>query len=181
MRLTRSIRGYGSDNPTPGGGIVFLNDIGRLGAPREGKGDKRMTMVAVRERPLETERQVTAAQAIRMECRSCCRTTPRNCPTETCKLSPNVFKCRSSAKRIGAHCRDCAGEARPIDCTGRVLKRNGNVMIGSYYLCWLHPFRLGKNPYRPKWGSPHPNSLAALRSRGQNPALKSTISYGVGG
>jgi len=83
---------------------------------------------------------VTASQAIRKECRSCQpgqRMTPEGCETKACKLSPNAFECRSSVKRIAAHCRDCNGDDHPRECTGRLL--HGKT-------CPLHPFRLGKNP-----------------------------------
>lgn len=129
--------------------------------------------------------KMTAAQAIGWECNSCCpgqRMTPSRCPTTVCKLSPDVFRCRSSVKRIKAHCLDCA--ARDLEgtaheavrqCTGQLLQENGN---GG--MCWLHPFRLGKNPDRPKRGAVHPNSIAALRSRGREPSQERRSPPGQG-
>jgi len=95
---------------------------------------------------------VSAARAIKRECRFCSGGPQSACRTETCKLHPSVFECRSSVKRIKAHCLECAahgsGETRHEavrNCSGRLLRENGN---GGK--CWLHPFRLGKNPNRPK-------------------------------
>ena len=89
---------------------------------------------------------MTAAEAIKATCRSCQpgqRMTPEKCATTTCKLSPNVVKVRSSVKRIAAHCRECNGGDHPRVCEGRLLDRG---------TCLLHPFRLGKNPHKPKRG-----------------------------
>jgi hypothetical protein len=117
--------------------------------------------------------------------------TPSKCPTKVCKLSPEVFRCRSSVKRIKAHCLDCT--VREIDgtalkavraCTGRLLRENGN---GG--MCWLHPFRLGKNPDRPR-RTPAPDlgkkgprsSRDIVTDNGQTsePGPGSTISPGKG-
>ena len=140
--------------------------------------------------------KVTAAQAIGRECKSCCpgqRMTPSKCPTKVCKLSPEAFQCRSSVRRIKAHCLDCA--VREIDgtalkavraCTGRLLRENGNG--GT---CWLHPFRLGKNPDRPRH-TPAPDlgkkgaEVLAKYRRGQRPDIGNRVRIddllrGIGG
>lgn len=129
--------------------------------------------------------QVTAARAIGRECNSCCpgqRMTPSKCPTKVCKLSPEVFQYRSSVKRIKAHCLDCA--VRELDgtaikavraCTGRLLRENGT---GG--MCWLHPFRLGKNPDRPR-RTPAPDlgkkgaEVLARYRRGQRPDIGNRV------
>ena len=98
--------------------------------------------------------KTTAAQAIRRVCRGCY--PPRDgttCGTKVCKLSPEVFKCGSSVMRIRQHCLDCAAHdtgaerspATVTACDGVVHRDNGND--GR---CWLHPYRLGRNPDRPK-------------------------------
>jgi hypothetical protein len=110
-------------------------------------------------------KHLTASQAIRRECRRCGGVTPEQCWTRICKLSPNVYECRSKVKRIRAHCLDCAaldiGET-PFQavksCNGLLLRGNpgGNV-------CFLHPYRFGKNPNRPKYKLTSAN--LAFRSR----------------
>ncbi len=95
---------------------------------------------------------MTAAQAIMETCRTCQpgqRMTPEKCTTTSCKLSPNALSCRSSVKRIATHCRDCNGDDHPRECTGRLL--DGGT-------CPLHPFRLGKNPHKPK-RTPRPSDF----------------------
>ena len=139
-------------------------------------GAKEAAVTAIDE--VKTMEKLTAAQAIRRECKSCSGTTPKNCPTELCKLSPDVFPCRSSVKRIAAHCKDCSGENPPITCKGLLLRPNGNVRIEEYSLCWLHPFRLGRNPYKPK-REPTPHQKAfGQRARGQKPALETRSTWG---
>lgn len=104
---------------------------------------------------------LTPRKAIRMECRWCSAVTPEKCLTRVCNLSLNVFKCRSSVRRIRAHCLDCAsldlGETPAhavLTCNGRLMRKNGNRMEGTWSICWLHPYRLGKNPDRPKRRTP---------------------------
>ena len=97
---------------------------------------------------------MTAAQAIHKECRACTGNARSKCISATCKLRPENFKYRSSVKRIAAHCRECAisDSGRSLKavkyCTGQLLRENGNGKM-----CWLHPFRMGKNPNRPKRAS----------------------------
>ena len=122
------------------------------------------------------------AQAIKAECRRCKGGQLFRCESKVCKLSPDAYTCRSSVRRIGAHCRDCNGDDHPRECVGRYL--DGTT-------CGLHPFRLGKNPERPKRTlSPEQRAkmeatLAKNRSRivGQMrfQAVGSTISSGVRG
>ena len=95
---------------------------------------------------------ILPAQAIKRECRFCIGAAQANCTTTICKLHPDVFKCRSSVKRIKAHCQNCvvrdlSGSVHQAvrDCTGELLRNNGNGKI-----CWLHPYRFGRNPSRPK-------------------------------
>lgn len=120
---------------------------------------------------------LTAAQVIRKECRFCIGAAQENRTTTVCKLHPDVFKCRSSVKRIKAHCQDCAvrdlsGSVYQAvrDCAGILLRDNGNGKI-----CWLHSYRLGKNPSRPK----RPPTLSQFPKRLTDPAdfqvVESTI------
>jgi len=126
---------------------------------------------------------LTAAQAILKECWSCIGNSRSKCASRVCKLRPENFKCRSSVKRIRAHCLDCAaldiGEtpAHAVKtCIGKLLRENGNGKM-----CWLHPFRFGKNPNRPKRTSP-PQGFALrppIPMRFQR--VESTISNGARG
>jgi len=127
---------------------------------------------------MNTSGALTAAQAIRKECRFCTWTAQANCTTKVCKLHPDVFKCRSSVKRIKAHCQDCAvrdltGNIHQAvrDCTGELLRDNGNEKI-----CSLYPFRFGKNPTRTKYPSPPKRKPSVIPNRGRNTAAGSTIS-----
>jgi hypothetical protein len=143
--------------------------------------------------------KMTAAEAIRNECRACQpeqRMTPEKCETTMCKLSPNAFECRSSVKRIRTHCLDCAAldflpgtnvlespQSAVKKCEGRLLRENGNAVRWTDAdgvergVCFLNPYRFGKNPHRPKKRS-HPGDFkpSKTRARGQNPTLESTIS-----
>ena len=104
---------------------------------------------------------ITAAQAIRYECRCCIGAAQSSCNTKVCKLHPGVFECRSSVKRIKAHCLECAaqdiGESPRVavaGCSGRLLRENGNEIRWTgpagveRGICFLHPYRFGKNPRR---------------------------------
>ena len=109
---------------------------------------------------------LTAAQAIRKECRFCIGAAQANCTTAVCKLHPDVFKCRSSVKRIRAHCLECAAQdihetkfEAVATCNGHLLRENENeirwtdadgVERGA---CFLHLYRVGKNPDRRKMSS----------------------------
>jgi len=134
---------------------------------------------------------LTAAQAIKRECRWCSGVTPEKCWTTVCKLSPNVYKCRSSVKRIKAHCQDCG--ARDIGetpykavatCNGHLLRENGNTVRWTDSdgkergVCFLHPYRFGKNPGRTKYPSPPRRKQAATPARGPKSAPESTIASG---
>lgn len=87
---------------------------------------------------------LTPKQAWTKECRWCSNCPPGRCLTTVCKLSP-VFIFPSTLKRIKAHCQECAGEDGPKTCDGKLERPNANGNI-----CFLHPFRLGKNPSRKK-------------------------------
>jgi hypothetical protein len=71
--------------------------------------------------------------------------------------------------------RDLEGTAHEAvkACTGLLLCENGNGCV-----CWMHPFRLGKNPYRtkrtpaPDLGKKGAEVLARYR-RGQQPEAAS--------
>jgi hypothetical protein len=91
---------------------------------------------------------ITAARAIRLECQFCMGNhyAQSLCASKICKLRLGMFSIRSSAKRIAAHCLDCAENAQAVKgCTGILGRDNGNKKT-----CWLHPFRLGMNSTRPK-------------------------------
>ena len=111
--------------------------------------------------PIQKSEATTAAQAITRECWWCSGVSPKKCWTIACKLSPVAFQCRSSVKRIKLHCLECA--ARDIKeserhavqtCTGHVIRENGNPVRwnekdgAEHGVCWLHPYRFGKNPAR---------------------------------
>jgi hypothetical protein len=131
---------------------------------------------------------LTAAQAIRKECRFCVGAAQSHCTTTVCKLHPAVFKCRSSVKRIRAHCLECAaqdiGETRfeaIATCTGHLLRENGNTARWiaadgvERGICFLHPYRFGRNPTRTKYPSPPKRKPSATPARGRNTAQGSTI------
>ena len=106
---------------------------------------------------------MTPAEAIKRECRWCIGAVQANCTTVVCKLHPAVFKCRSSVKRIRAHCLDCAAQdinetkyEAVATCNGRLLRENGNTVRWTdpdgveRGVCFLHAYRFGKNPSRRK-------------------------------
>lgn|GEM_PF-1490748 len=108
----------------------------------------------------------TAAQAIRKECRFCIGAAQANCTTAVCKLHPDVFKCRSSVKRIRAHCLECAAQdihetkfEAVATCNGHLLRENENAVRWiddeerERGVCFLHLYRVGKNPDRRKMSS----------------------------
>jgi len=76
---------------------------------------------------------MTPAHAIKAECRRCNGGSRRKCESKVCALNKPGYK----LLRIKAHCRECNGDDHPSECTGRLL--NGEI-------CFLHPFRLGRNP-----------------------------------
>ena len=136
---------------------------------------------------------LTAAKVIRKECRFCIGAAQANCTTTVCKLHPNVFKCRSSVKRIKTHCQDCAvrdlsGSVHQAvrDCTGRILRENGNPVRWTDKdgqergVCFLHPYRFGKNPTRAKYPSPPQRKRSATPARDRNTAQGSTITLEIG-
>ena len=91
---------------------------------------------------------ISAAKAISGECRYCQpgkSMTPAKCSSRVCQLNPGVWTgARSKLQQIKAHCLECAGTTQAVkDCEGVLLRDNGNGKV-----CWLHPFRLGKNPAR---------------------------------
>jgi hypothetical protein len=92
---------------------------------------------------------MSAATAIRQECRSCNTLSQNQCVTKVCQLHPNVWTGkRSKVRQIKAHCLDCVGTIQQVkDCTGKLLRPNDN---GN--MCYLHPYRTGKNPARKKSG-----------------------------
>jgi hypothetical protein len=131
---------------------------------------------------------LTAAQVIRKECRFCIGAAQTNCTTTVCNLHPAVFKCRSSVKRIRGHCLYCV--AQDIDetaykavatCDGHLLRENGNTARWTDAnglergVCFLHPYRFGKNPTRTKYPSPPKREPSATPARGRNTAQESTI------
>ena len=85
---------------------------------------------------------LTPSKAIGKECRWCKGGGRWKCESKVCALNRPGG---SSLRKIAAHCRECNGDDKPINCTGRHL--DGTI-------CLLHPFRLGKNPYRPRTLSP---------------------------
>jgi transcriptional regulator with XRE-family HTH domain len=106
---------------------------------------------------------MTPAQAIRAECRWCIGAAQSNCTTTVCKLHPAAFKCRSSVKRVRAHCLDCAAQdlhetrhEAVATCDGHLLRENGNEIRWTDSegvergVCFLLPYRFGKNPSRRK-------------------------------
>lgn len=100
---------------------------------------------------------LTPKQAWIKECRWCSNCPPGRCLTTVCKLSP-VFIFPSTLQRIKAHCLNCAAqdthETKPQavkTCNGHLLRENNNTDRwmsdeGERGICFLHPFRFGKNP-----------------------------------
>ena len=90
---------------------------------------------------------MTAAQAIKKECRFC-NTLPQSaCVTRRCNLHPGVWEGkRSKVRQIRAHCLECAGAPDQVkSCNGKLGRKNDNGNI-----CYLHPYRMGRNPARAK-------------------------------
>lgn len=91
---------------------------------------------------------ISADKAIRKECKFCIPgkdMTPEKCSSEVCQLCGGVWEGpKSRVKQIRAFCLDCAGSVKDVEeCKGLLLRDNGNGGI-----CWLHPYRFGKNPAR---------------------------------
>ena len=91
---------------------------------------------------------ISADKAIRNECKFCqprLQMTPEKCYSQVCQLSASVWDGpKSRVKQIRAHCLECAGSVQAVEeCKGNILRDNGNGGI-----CWLHPYRFGKNPAR---------------------------------
>lgn len=83
---------------------------------------------------------MTPAKAIGLECKWCSGIEGKRliakCNSEICKLNN---KSLSPLKRIKAHCLDCVETRQEVkNCTGKLLFEDR--------LCYLHPYRLGKNP-----------------------------------
>jgi hypothetical protein len=110
---------------------------------------------------------LTAAQAIRKECRFCNTQAQTECVTKVCNLHPEVWTGkRSKVRQIRAHCLECAGSTDQVkSCDGKLLRKNDNENI-----CYLHPYRAGKNPAKAKRAA-SPEQIAALsRARRKNTA-----------
>ena len=101
---------------------------------------------------------LTAARAIKLECRYCNTLSQSECITKICNLHPNVWEGkRSKVKQIRAHCLECAGTPAEVkSCDGKILRKNENKNI-----CYLHPYRMGKNPGRAKSVSRPPSGFLA--------------------
>ena len=136
---------------------------------------------------------VTAAQAIKRECRFCINASQEKCTTRVCALNPGVSELRSSVKKIKAHCMECAirdlsGSVHQAvrDCTGQLLRENGNPVRWTDKdgqergVCFLHPYRFGKNPTRAKYPSPPQRKRSATPARDRNTAQGSTITLEIG-
>ena len=132
---------------------------------------------------------MTAAQAIRRECRFCIGAAQANCTTAVCKLHPDVFKFRSSVKRIRAHCLDCAAQdihetkhEAVATCDGHLPAKTGTPSGGQTRTEWSVgsassiPTGSGRTlegqstPYPPSGNHPRPppegrNRLQGRRSR----------------
>lgn len=123
---------------------------------------------------------MTAAQAISRECRWCNTLSQSACVTGVCKLHPGVWQGkRSKVRQIKAHCLECAGTMEQVkSCNGRVLRENGN---GNGNICWLHPYRTGKNPGRVKSGSRPPSGFLAKRAGDALPAPRIDAKVSGGG
>ena len=96
---------------------------------------------------------MTPKQAWKLVCKQCAKTTPHKCETKICQLS-DIFKFKSTLKRIKAHCLDCAATDLDQPITRDVI----NCVDTK---CPLHPYRLGKNPNRKK-RAPNPDNLKKL-------------------
>ena len=84
--------------------------------------------------------RLTPKQAISAECKFCNNTINfHGCSSELCQLNNMELK---HIKRIKAHCLTCVPEQNlpgVKDCDGKVTNSEPHI-------CYLHPFRLGKNP-----------------------------------
>lgn len=94
---------------------------------------------------------MTAKQAIAKECQSCTgnKYYTTVCCSPECALSP-AREFKSSLRRIKAHCTECNPSKTIIgikDCGGDRLIGG---FVGDVHECNLYPFRLGKNPFKPK-------------------------------
>lgn len=80
---------------------------------------------------------MTPAIAIRLECKWCMGSVKSfTCDSEFCKLNN---KSLTPLRRIKAHCLDCVETRQEVkECTGKLLFEDR--------LCYLHPYRLGRNP-----------------------------------
>ena len=88
---------------------------------------------------------MTPSKAIKLECRWCMGSVKSStCDSQICKLNN---KSLTPLKRIKSHCLDCVESRKEIkDCTGKLLFEDR--------LCYLHPYRLGKNPRLKGLGNP---------------------------
>ncbi|MCK6468633.1 MAG: hypothetical protein L6Q53_10610 [Candidatus Brocadia sinica] len=89
--------------------------------------------------------KATPAQAVRLECKWCIGMVKgAKCESEICKLKD---KSLSFLKRIKAHCLDCMETKQEVkNCTGKLLSEDR--------LCYLHPYRFGRNPRQKGIGNP---------------------------
>ncbi|NOG40076.1 hypothetical protein [Candidatus Brocadia sinica] len=80
---------------------------------------------------------MTPAIAIKLECRWCMGSVRSfSCDSQICKLNNQSL---TPLRRIKAHCLDCVETKQEIKkCTGKLLFEDR--------LCYLHPYRLGRNP-----------------------------------
>ncbi len=108
---------------------------------------------------------ITAAQAIRKECRFCNTLAQTECVTKICNLHPEVWTGKKSkVRQIKAHCLECAGTIAEVkECNGKLLRKNDNGNI-----CYLHPYRMGKNPRRTKTA---PRPLVGIAKKRAGEAL----------
>ncbi|OHB35069.1 MAG: hypothetical protein A2Y08_02740 [Planctomycetes bacterium GWA2_40_7] len=89
---------------------------------------------------------ITPSKAIKLECKGCMGSMKSfKCDSQICKLNN---KSLSPLKRIKAHCLDCVETRQEVkDCTGKLLFEDR--------VCYLHPYRLGKNPKSAGKGNPN--------------------------
>ena len=92
---------------------------------------------------------MTPARAIKLECKWCSGyegiRKAVTCDSDICKLNN---KSLSPLKRIKAHCLDCVETRQEVkNCIGKLLSEDR--------LCYLHPYRFGKNPKRAGKGNPN--------------------------
>ena len=87
-------------------------------------------------------KRLTPAQAIKQECRHCMNSSVyKGCTSGTCKLNDKTIP---HTRRIKAHCLTCI----PEQSIHGLKKCAASVISPELHLCPLHPYRLGKNPYR---------------------------------